>query len=52
MVTVPVNLGWRADEVAYVLDHSGARGLAVESQLVKAMAEAVGGVPEEPFLLS
>ena len=45
MVTVPVNLGWRADEVAYVLDHSGARGLAVESQLVKAMAEPVGAVP-------
>jgi acyl-CoA synthetase (AMP-forming)/AMP-acid ligase II len=45
VVAVPVNLGWRADEVAYVLGHSGARGLAVESQLVKAMAEAVGTVP-------
>ncbi len=27
LVCGPVNLGWRPDEVAYVLDHSGARGL-------------------------
>jgi long-chain acyl-CoA synthetase len=45
VVCVPVNLGWRADEVAYVLDHSRARGLAVETQLVGAVAEAVGKVP-------
>jgi acyl-CoA synthetase (AMP-forming)/AMP-acid ligase II len=45
VVAVPVNLGWRATEVAYVLDHSGARGLAVESQLVPAMQEAIGKVP-------
>jgi acyl-CoA synthetase (AMP-forming)/AMP-acid ligase II len=38
---VPVNLGWRADEVAYVLDHSRARGLAVETQLVAAYQDAV-----------
>jgi len=44
VVAVPVNLGWRADEVAYVLDHSGARGLAVETQLVAAMADAIGKV--------
>ncbi|HEY3261410.1 MAG TPA: AMP-binding protein, partial [Pseudonocardiaceae bacterium] len=41
VVCVPVNLGWRADEVAYVLGHSGARGLAVEAQLVGAMSEAL-----------
>jgi acyl-CoA synthetase (AMP-forming)/AMP-acid ligase II len=46
VVCVPVNLGWRPDEVAYVLDHSRARGLAVETQLVGAMSEAVGKVPE------
>ena len=38
---VPINLGWRADEFAYVLDHSRARGLAVESQLVPAVQDAI-----------
>jgi acyl-CoA synthetase (AMP-forming)/AMP-acid ligase II len=41
VVCVPINLGWKSPEVAYVLDHSGARALFVESQLVPAMAEAV-----------
>ena len=44
VVCVPVNLGWRADEVAYVLDHSEARGLVVERQLAAAMAPAVAQV--------
>ncbi len=43
---VPVNLGWRADEVAYVLGHSGARGLAVESQLVTALRDAIAKVSD------
>ncbi len=42
VVCVPVNLGWRPDEVAYVLGHSGARGIVVESQLVPAMRDAIG----------
>ena len=46
MVCVPVNLGWRPDEVAYVLGHSHARGIVVESQLVTAMQDAVAKVPE------
>jgi acyl-CoA synthetase (AMP-forming)/AMP-acid ligase II len=46
VVCVPINLGWRPDEVAYVLDHSRAKGLVVESQLVGAMTEAVAKVPE------
>jgi long-chain acyl-CoA synthetase len=46
VVCVPINLGWRPDEVAYVLDHSRSRGLVVESQLVAAMAQAVAKVPE------
>ncbi len=41
VVCVPINLGWRADEVAYVLDHSGARGLVVEAQLVQPVREAI-----------
>jgi long-chain acyl-CoA synthetase len=46
LVCVPLNLGWRPDEVAYVLGHSRARGLLVESQLVGSMAEALAAVPE------
>jgi acyl-CoA synthetase (AMP-forming)/AMP-acid ligase II len=46
VVCVPVNLGWRADEVAYVLGHSGARGIVVESRLVGAVGPAVAKVPE------
>jgi long-chain acyl-CoA synthetase len=38
---VPVNLGWRPEEVGYVLDHSGARGLVVETQLVEQVREAI-----------
>lgn len=45
VVCVPINLGWRADEVAYVLRHSQARGLVVESQLAATMAEATAQVP-------
>ncbi|WP_224403323.1 AMP-binding protein [Pseudonocardia sp. ICBG1034] len=40
LVCVPVNLGWRPDEVAYVLGHSRARGIVVEAQLVAALAPA------------
>ena len=46
VVCVPVNLGWRPDEVAYVLGHSQARGIVVESQLVAAMQDAIAKVPE------
>ena len=44
MVAVPINLGWRPDEVSYVLDHSRARGLAIETQLVKPLQDAIGKV--------
>ncbi|MGH3227936.1 MAG: AMP-binding protein [Streptosporangiaceae bacterium] len=46
VVCVPVNLGWRPDEVAYVLGHSRVRGIVVESQLVAAMQDAIAKVPE------
>jgi acyl-CoA synthetase (AMP-forming)/AMP-acid ligase II len=39
VVCVPINLGWRPQEVAYVLDHSRARGIVVESQLVAGLSE-------------
>jgi acyl-CoA synthetase (AMP-forming)/AMP-acid ligase II len=45
VVCVPINLGWRSDEVAYVLGHSGARGLVVEASLVSAMQPAVDATP-------
>jgi acyl-CoA synthetase (AMP-forming)/AMP-acid ligase II len=46
VVCVPVNLGWRPDEVAYVLGHSQARGIVVESQLAGKMQEAIGKMQE------
>jgi acyl-CoA synthetase (AMP-forming)/AMP-acid ligase II len=42
VVCVPVNLGWRPDEVSYVLGHSRSRGVVIESQLVPALAEVIG----------
>jgi acyl-CoA synthetase (AMP-forming)/AMP-acid ligase II len=45
VVCVPMNLGWRADEIAYVLDHSESIGLVVEAQLVALVAPAVEKVP-------
>jgi len=42
---VPINLGWRADEVAYVLDHSRARGLAIETQLISGLQDAIAKCP-------
>jgi acyl-CoA synthetase (AMP-forming)/AMP-acid ligase II len=45
VVCVPMNLGWRADEIAYVLEHSGARGLVVEAQLVAQVLPGVEKVP-------
>jgi acyl-CoA synthetase (AMP-forming)/AMP-acid ligase II len=44
LVCVPINLGWRPDEVAYVLDHSGARGLVAETQLVAQVRDAIAKV--------
>ncbi|HTK64836.1 MAG TPA: long-chain-fatty-acid--CoA ligase [Pseudonocardia sp.] len=41
VVCVPINLGWRTHEVAYVLEHAAARGIVVETQLVDVMSEAV-----------
>jgi long-chain acyl-CoA synthetase len=46
VICVPVNLGWRSDEVAYVLGHSRARGIVIETQLAAAMRDAIAKVPE------
>jgi acyl-CoA synthetase (AMP-forming)/AMP-acid ligase II len=45
VVCVPVNLGWRPDEVGYVLGHSRARGIVIESQLLPALAETITTQP-------
>ena len=45
VVCVPINLGWRPHEVAYVLGHSQARGIVVESQLVETISEALAETP-------
>jgi acyl-CoA synthetase (AMP-forming)/AMP-acid ligase II len=45
VVCVPMNLGWRADEVSYVLGHSGARGIVVETQLLGGLAPALAKQP-------
>jgi acyl-CoA synthetase (AMP-forming)/AMP-acid ligase II len=45
VVCVPVNLGWRADEAAYVLGHSKSRGIVIEAQLIPAFRDAIAKVP-------
>jgi acyl-CoA synthetase (AMP-forming)/AMP-acid ligase II len=45
VVCVPLNLGWHRDEVAYVLEHSEARGIVVESQLLEVVSPAIEKVP-------
>jgi long-chain acyl-CoA synthetase len=44
VVAVPINLGWRPDEVAFVLGHSRSRGLAVETQLADGLHDAIAKV--------
>ena len=43
-VCVPINLGWSAKEIAYVLDHSRASALVVEAQLAGGVAPALDGL--------
>jgi acyl-CoA synthetase (AMP-forming)/AMP-acid ligase II len=46
VVCVPLNLSWRAGEMAYVLGHSKARGVVVETQLVGVVTEALATATE------
>ncbi|MEM6107574.1 AMP-binding protein [Mycobacterium sp. 050272] len=41
VVCVPINLAWGASETAYVLEHSRARGVVVESQLTELVGAAL-----------
>jgi acyl-CoA synthetase (AMP-forming)/AMP-acid ligase II len=45
VVCVPVNLGWRSDEVGYVLGHSRSRGIVIESQLIPALGGTIAKQP-------
>lgn len=45
VVCVPMNLGWPAEQIAYVLDHCEARGIVVESQLLPLVVPALEKVP-------
>lgn len=41
VVCVPLNLGWGANEIAYALEHSRARGIVMETQLAPLVGAAV-----------
>jgi acyl-CoA synthetase (AMP-forming)/AMP-acid ligase II len=44
VVCVPVNLGWGPKEIAYVLGHSGSKGLVVEAAFLERTAPALEGI--------
>ncbi len=41
IICVPINLGWKSHEITYVLDHSEAKAIVVESQLLKAVSPSL-----------
>jgi acyl-CoA synthetase (AMP-forming)/AMP-acid ligase II len=41
VVCVPINLGWRSHEIAYVLGHSEARGIVAEESLLDTVRAAL-----------
>ena len=45
VVCVPINLFWRHNELAYVLDHAKARGIVVEATLID---QLMTGLPKVP----
>ena len=45
VVCVPVNLGWQAPEIGYVLGHSGARGVVAQTQFLPLITAAASGLP-------
>jgi uncharacterized protein (TIGR03084 family) len=45
VVVVPINLGWSPDEIAYVLGHSRARGLAATPELLPGLTAALDASP-------
>jgi acyl-CoA synthetase (AMP-forming)/AMP-acid ligase II len=45
LVLVPINLGWRSGEIAYVLGHSRTRGIVVATDHLAAAAEPLAESP-------
>ncbi len=41
VICVPINLGWKSHEITYVLGHSEAKAVVVESQLVAAISSSL-----------
>jgi acyl-CoA synthetase (AMP-forming)/AMP-acid ligase II len=52
LVAVPLSLVWREHEVAYVLRHSGAKGVLVEAQLVDSLTPALADLPDVEMILA
>lgn len=50
-ICVPINLGWKPHEVAYVLQHSKARGIVVESQLLPALSSSLADIAPQLQLI-
>ena len=51
LVCVPVNLGWRADEINYVLDHSEASGIVLERDLLESVIPALPERVRDAFVV-
>jgi acyl-CoA synthetase (AMP-forming)/AMP-acid ligase II len=45
VIVVPISLVWRSHEIRYVLNHSSARGIVVEAQLLDGLAPALAEAP-------
>ena len=45
VVCVPVNLGWQAPEIGYVLGHSRARGVVAQTHFLPLITKAADGLP-------
>src|SRR5207248_11130896 len=50
-ILVPINVRITATEVAYILEHSGARVLVVHPTLAATAAEAVAGLADPPLVI-
>src|SRR5207249_10719617 len=50
-ILVPINVRITAAEVAYILEHSGARALVVHPTLAETAAEAVARLAEPPLVV-
>jgi acyl-CoA synthetase (AMP-forming)/AMP-acid ligase II len=52
IVVVPISLVWRTHEISYVLGHSRAKGVVVESQLLDSLRPALVDHPDVELLIA